>query len=186
AVKWRFYQFLKYIPDIIIENIKIKCTPEPEPFIDLIIENETGKLTFIICYEMLDLEKYNNGVTKLNDYINANNIIPDRVIFATNKSFRNIPIKELIKINDVTIEPELWVEWIEQNCPFNGEDLIIINNNELELAGFNFISIQDLLNYIYEFSENEQISIFRQPGYFSEIQNNYQNIELIWKGLMVK
>ena len=78
------------------------------------------------------------------------------------------------------------IEWIEQGCSFNGEDLLILNNNELEVAGFNFISLQDLLDYVYEFSEYEQISIFRQQGYFSENLTKSQNIELIWKGIMLK
>ena len=118
--------------------------------------------------------------------MNTNNLHPERIIIAANKSFRNIPIDKNIKIKDAEIEPELWIEWIEQGCPFNGEDLLILNNNELELAGFNFISLQDLLDYVYEFSEYEQISIFRQQGYFSENPTNFQNVELIWKGIMLK
>lgn len=186
AVKWRFYQYLKYIPNIIIQNIRINRSADPEQFIDLIIELEDNKLIIILCYEKLDIENYNNGINKLNEFVKVNKLNPARIVIAANMSFRNIPIDKSIKIDSSEIEPELWIEWIEQGCPFNGEDLLILNNNELELAGFNFISLQDLLDYVYEFSEEEQISIFRQPSYFSENQTKFQNIELIWKGIMLK
>jgi len=186
AVKWRFYQYLKYIPDIIIENIRINRTNDPEQRIDLIIDLEGDEQIIVLCYDKLDIELYEESIDKLNKFIQANNLNPERVIFAANKSFRNILIDKPINISDKELEPELWIEWIEQGCPFNGEDLLIVNNNNIELAGFNFISTQDLLDYIYEFSEDDQISIYRQPGFFSENPNKFENIELVWKGIMVK
>ena len=186
AVKWRFYQYLKYIPDIIIENIRINRTTDPEQRIDLIIDLEGDEQIIVLCYDKLDIELYEESIDKLNKFIQANNLNPERVIFAANKSFRNILIDKPINISDKELEPELWIEWIEQGCPFNGEDLLIVNNNNIELAGFNFISTQDLLDYIYEFSEDDQISIYRQPGFFSENPNKFENIELVWKGIMVK
>ncbi len=186
VVKWRFYQYLKYIPDFIIENIRINRTSDTEQFIDLIIELEDDKIILVLCYDKLDLDNFNQGIIKLNEFVKAHKINPERVIFAANKSYRNIPIDKSIDIDNTSITPELWIEWLEQKCPFNGDDLIIINNNDLELAGFNFISISDLLDYIYEFSEGDQVSIFRQSGYFSENNKGVQNVELIWKGIMLK
>ena len=186
AVKWRFYQNLKYLPDLVIENVKINCMKNPEQLIDLIIKEDNGKIMFVLCYNTLDLDNYNKGIQIVIDFSKISNITPDRILFATNKSYRNIPINQKIQIDGISIEPELWIEWIEQNCPFNGEDLIILNNHELELAGFNFINIQDLLDFIYEFSEGDQVSIYRQPGYFSENRKEVQQIELIWKGIMLK
>ncbi len=187
VVKWRFYQYLKYIPDFVIENIRINRTSDTEQFIDLIIELEDDKIILVICYDKLDLDNFNEGIIKLNEFVKEHKINPERVIFATNKSYRNIPIDKPIDIDNTAITPELWVEWLEQKCPFNGDDLIIINNNDLELAGFNFISISDLLDYIYEFSEGDQVSIYKQSGYFSEnSKGGVQNVELIWKGIMVK
>ena len=186
TVKWRFYQYLKYIPNIIIENIRINRTTDIEQNIDIVIDLEGDKQIIILCYGKLDIEIYEEGIDKLIEFVQANNLHPERVIFAANKSFRNITIDNSINISDNEIQPELWIEWIEQGCPFNGEDMLIINSNNLELAGFNFISTQDLLDYIYEFSEEDQIAIFRQPGYFSENTNKFENIELIWKGIMVK
>ncbi len=186
AVKWRFYQYLKYIPNIIIENIRINRTADPEQKIDLIIDLEGDKQIIVLCYDKLDIEIYEESIDKLNKFIKANKLKPERVIFATNKSFRNIPIDKTINISDKELELELWIEWIEQGCPFNGEDLLIINTNKIELAGFNFISTKDLLDYIYEFSEDDQIAIYRQQGYFSENPTKFENIELIWKGIMLK
>jgi len=186
AVKWRFYQFLKYIPNLMIENIKINRTADPENAIDLLIEEPEGNIILVLCFDKLDIELYSEGINKLIEFVHSSNIIPNRVIYAVNKTYRNIPIEKSISIDDTSINLELWVEWIDQDSMFNGEDLIIVNNNELELAGFNFISTQDLLDYVYELSEEEQISIYRQPGYFSEIQENVQEIELVWKGIMVK
>ena len=102
------------------------------------------------------------------------------------KSFRNIPIDESIKIGNTEIIPELWIEWIEENLSFGREDLLIINNSELKLAGFNFTSSEDLLNYVYQNSKGGQISIFKQSDFFTEASDDNSEIKLVWKGIMMK
>jgi len=61
-----------------------------------------------------------------------------------------------------------------------------MENTDLKLAGFNFTSLQDLLDYIYEFSEGGQISIIRQIDFFSENLKQELETELIWKGIIIK
>ena len=161
---------------------------ESESFIDLIIEVDDDQYIFILCFDILDQEKYSKGVKQIEDFSNKHEIIPERIIFAFSKSYRSIPIDSVIRFDDVEIIPELWAEWIEEKCPFNGEDLLIVNNNESEVAGFNFSYNKELLDYLYEFTEGGQISVFRNPGFFSENENNENKhqVELIWKGIMVK
>ncbi len=184
AVKWRFYQFLKYFPNLIIESVKVS---QIEQFLDIIVESEDSKYVLIACVDMLDIDKYNLVLTEIKEIAIKNNMIVQKIIVSANKMYRNIPIEGTVEINGENIIPEIWLECVEES-PFNGEDLVIINNNEVELAGFNFISMQDLLNYTYEMVEGGQISIFKQPGFFldkEDIQEEPQ-IELIWKGIMVK
>jgi len=191
SVKWRFYQYLKFTRGFIIESVHINRTNKQDEIIDFIIETENNEIIFIVCYTILDLENYMEIIYKVIEFAKKQKIIPDKVIIAPIKTYRNIPITEAFNIQDKSVIPELWVEWVESNKLFNGDDLIIVINNDnnddnLELAGFNFTSTQELLDYIYEYSDGGQISIFKQIGYFSEnIQKNEQ-VELIWKGIMIK
>jgi hypothetical protein len=82
--------------------------------------------------------------------------------------------------------PELWVELIDDRCPFDGIDLLIVDNTDLNLAGFNFTKMDDLLDYIYQNSDGGQVSIIKQPGFFSEFTQDESEKELIWKGIMLK
>ena len=182
AVKWRFYQYIKYMKDINMRTVKIN----QDQILDFIIETYDKEIILILCYEVLDLKDFNEAVNFLNEYAQNQNLIPDRIIFATRKAFRNLPLDIPIKIVNNEIEPELWVESIEENCPFNKEDLIILNDSELKMAGFNFTSTDDLLNYVFKHSNGGQISIFKQLDFFTEVSEEEPEVELIWKGIMLK
>jgi hypothetical protein len=54
------------------------------------------------------------------------------------------------------------------------------------MAGFNFISTDDLLNYVYKHTNGGQISIFRQLDFFTEVSEEDPEVDLIWKGIMIK
>ncbi len=184
AVKWRFYQNLKFIPELKIETIQINQGSTKTQLIDFILENTDGKFIFVLCYDTLDSDNYYSSIEILNKFAKINKITPDLVYFVAYKCYRDIKIDTPFDITNQEIIPNLWVEWIEEKCPFNGEDLLIINNNEANIAGFNFTSLQDLLNYAYKFSNKGQISIFKRSGFFSELIEDEQQIELMWKGIM--
>ena len=186
SLKWRFYQYLKYMLNLNLKSIKINRDPNPDRLIDFIVDTEDKEVIFGLCYDVLELSKYNNAVNKMNEFAKKQNLIPDRIIFATSKAFRNIPIDEPIKIINKELSPELWIEWIEENCLFNKEDLLIVNDSELKLAGFNFTSIDDMLNYVFKHSNGGQISVFRQIDFFTEVNEDEPEVELIWKGIMLK
>ncbi|MFX1257351.1 MAG: hypothetical protein ACFFAN_05810 [Promethearchaeota archaeon] len=190
AVKWRFYQYLKFARGLTFKAIYINQANNQDNVIDLILEMDNGEIIFVVCVGILELENYMDIINSVIEFGNTQDkYSPDKVIIAANKSYRNIPIKETIKIQDKSVIPELWIEWLELNKPFNGDDLIIVytNNEEnLKLSGFNFKSMQDLLDYIYEYTDGGQISIFKQLGFLSEITQQEPRIELIWKGIMMK
>ncbi len=186
AVKWRFYQYLKYIRGFFIKNIYVNRTVANDISIDFIIETSEGKMIFVLCFDVLDLKKYKKAIENINNFLKSEKLTPETAIFATSKTYRDLPFDNPVKINSSEFIPELWVEWIEYNCPFNGEDLIIVNNSDLKIAGFNFINTDDVLNYIYEFSEDGEITVFRQKNFFSEFVNEEPEVELIWKGIMLK
>ena len=184
AVKWRFYQYIKYHLGL---NIKIvKVNRASKHFIDFIIETDEKEKILVSCHDILELNSFKEVLNKTAEFAKKQNLAPDRMIFSACKSFRNIPIEESFKIGNTEITPELWIEWIEENLPFNKEDLLIVNNSELKLAGFNFTSTDDMLNYIYNESNGGQISIFKQSDFFTEASGNEAEIELVWKGIMIK
>jgi hypothetical protein len=186
AVKWRFYQYFKYIRDIIIQSIKINQSEDSKKVIDLLIETEDHKIIFVLCFDVLDIQKFNNAIEGCNEFVKTNKIKPDRIFFITNKTYRDIPLEKPISFENVELNSELWLEINDEYTPFNSEDLLIVNNSDLKLAGFNFTSMEDLLDYIYEFSDGGQISIFKKRDFFSEIEKEESEEELIWKGIMIK
>lgn len=184
AVKWRFYQYIKYHLGLNIKTVKVNRASKH--FIDFIIETDEKEIIIVSCHDILELNRFKEVLNQTTEFAEKQNLIPDRIIFSACKSFRNIPIEESFKIGNTEITPELWIEWIEENLPYDREDLLIVNNSELKLAGFNFTSTEDLLNYIYHNSNGGQISIFKQSDFFTEASDNEAEIELVWKGIMIK
>jgi len=186
AVKWRLYQFLKYSRNININNIKVNPSGDSKQVVDLIVETEDKKIIYIACFDVLEVKNYKNALTEIIKFSKEQKKTPDRVIVATNKTYRNIPIDQHFKIDKVEITPELWVELIDDNSPFNGADVLIVDNTEVNFAGFNFTNMEDVLDYVYNNTEGGQVSIIKQPGFFSEYKSDESERQLIWKGIMLK
>jgi hypothetical protein len=186
AIKWRFYQFIRYMLGLNLKSLQINRDPKADQYIDFIIETEENEVYLALCYDLLELNDYNKAVKQIIDFAKKENLLPDKIIFATSKSFRNIPLDTPIKIVSKEILPILWVEWTEENRRFKKEDLLIVNDSELKLAGFNYTSTEDLLNYVYKYSNGGQTSIFRQMDYFTEVSDDEPEVDLIWKGIMLK
>jgi hypothetical protein len=191
AVKWRFFQFLRFQRDFQVNSIHIKKETEENNAVDLILENRKNEFIPINCSYILEKEYYDTLLDKMFDFSKQKDLTPEKFLFSCHKTYRDIPIQEEIAAEDNDFDPEkeIWVEWTELEKPFNGEDLLIVLSNDkkdLEIAGFNFSSIQNLLDYVYKFSNGGQISIYRQPGFFSKKNQDKSQIELIWKGIMLK
>jgi len=186
AVKWRFYQYIKYHLGLNIKSVKVNPNNDTASFIDYIIETEENETIFVSCHDILELGTFNQSYQEMVDFAKIQDIIPDIIIIAANKSFRNIPTDEKFKIINTEITPELWIEWIEENCSFDKEDLLIVDNSELKLAGFNYTSMDDLLNYIYKYSNGGQMLIYKQSDFFIGATEGDTEVELIWKGIMIK
>ncbi|MFX1294831.1 MAG: hypothetical protein ACFFD2_08255 [Promethearchaeota archaeon] len=185
AVKWRFYQFLKLTRQIDISRIQVCQFPNSDGGIEFLLETKDSKLISVIVFDTLNYKLYQKGIEKVMQFIEVYKIIPDQVIIVANKSYRNISLNDTINLQTKTITPELWLEWTDNIYPFNSEDLLIINNNEITVAGFNFSGMTDLLDYVYSKS-NGQISIFRSRGFFTENFREKPKLEKIWKGLIIK
>jgi hypothetical protein len=184
AVKWRFYQNLKYTSEIKVESVKVN--QDPNKFIDFIIETSQNEVILASCHDILELNKYNKVIAEVIAYAKKENLLPDQVIFATCKSFRNIPLDTPIKIISKEVLPTMMIELVDETRLFKREDLLIVNDSELKLAGFNFISTDDLLNFVYKHTNGGQISIFKQLDFYTEVSEDDPEVELIWKGIMIK
>ena len=186
AIKWRLYQFLKYSRAINVNKIQVNMTGDAQQVVDLVVETADKQTIFFTCVEVLELKEYKSSLTEVIKFSKEQKLIPDRVIIAANKTYRNIPLDQPFKLDKEEITPELWVELIDDNCPFNGVDMLIVENTELNLAGFNFTNMEDILDFIYQNSEGGQVSIVKQPGFFSEYKSDESERQLIWKGIMLK
>ena len=186
AVKWRFYQTIKYMSELNVESIKINQDPHPDGDIDLIIETSESEVLLASCHDILELKTFNKVTAEIINYAKKENLLPDQIIFAASKSFRNIPLDTPITIISKEVIPTLMVETIEEDPIYKREDLLIINDSELKLAGFNFANTDDLLNYVYKHTNGGQISIFRQLDFYTGVSEDDPEVELIWKGIMIK
>ena len=186
AVKWRLYQFLMVSRQFDIQSAQVNQFVESEEDVDFIIEDHNHNIVLFIVFGILDSDKFNTALTNISNFVKSHEIDPDRIIFVASKSYRNIPLKNPIELGEKAIEPELWVEWSDNEIPFNSEDLLIVNNNELTIAGFNFSRMTDLLDYIYRYSSGGEITIYRKRGFFSENIKEPPKPDLIWKGVMMK
>jgi hypothetical protein len=186
AVKWRLYQYLKYYRGFSIKNIQVNRSGNSTQVVDFIAETEKKEVIFFACIDVLEIKNFNTTISEIAKFAKKQKKTPDQFIIATNKVYRNIPIDTPFKINDIELTPELWVEYNDDQCPFNGLDLLLIDNTELNLAGFNFTNADDMLDYIYNNSEGGQVSILKNPGFFSEYAKDVSEKELIWKGIMLK
>ncbi|MHA1149678.1 MAG: hypothetical protein ACTSR8_15690 [Promethearchaeota archaeon] len=189
ATKWRFYQDLIYMKNFYYDSIKINKSNTDPKLLDFIIK-DNEKYIFVSCVYFLDLEMYLKIIKSIKEFSESENIIPERIIIAATKTFRNIPIEKGYNFNKKEIIPELWIEYVDLDKQFTGEDLLIIvnseNDEEVEVAGFNFINLDALLDYIFEETNGGQIIIYKQPGFFSELYKIEKPLELIWKGIMLK
>jgi hypothetical protein len=189
AVKWRFFKNMKYTREFTINTLHInRDKNQTKRDLDYIIETESGDIIFVVCYDVLELDVYLDIITKLTEFSQEQGIIPSEIIIAANRTYRNIPINEKVTIKEKSIEPQIWIEWVELDRAFNADDLLIVSaEEELNIAGYNFSTVEDLLDYIYNYTDGGQISIYKQIGYFAEsIKKEQQELELIWKGIMIK
>ena len=186
AIKWRLYQFLKYNRDINVNKIQVNMTGDDKHVVDLVVETADKITIFFTCIEVLELKDYKSLLTEVIKFAKEQKLTPDRVIVAANKTYRNIPLDQPFKLDKEELTPELWIELIDDNCPFNGVDMLVVENTELNLAGFNFTNMEDILDFIYQNSEGGQVSIVKQPGFFSEYKSDESERQLIWKGIMLK
>ena len=113
AVKWRLYQFLKYFRGLEITRMKINSDGDSKNPVDFVVETKEKELIFMVCFEVLDLKQYNKTGNEIIKVAKEQNMNPDRIIFAPNKTYRNLPLDVPIKIGKKEIIPELWVELID-------------------------------------------------------------------------
>ncbi|MBD3194735.1 MAG: hypothetical protein GF317_06755 [Candidatus Lokiarchaeota archaeon] len=186
ALKWRLYQYLKFCKDINIDEIHMNLKDTKKFSVDFIIETVEQETILITCVDILENDDFEEIIKNFSNFSKSSKILPHRIIIATHKTYRDIPINEKVTIQNNSVLPELWVEWYNLERPFNGEDLIILNDNELNIAAYNFTSIKDILDYIYKYTEGGQIALYRQIGYFSETDKKIDEVEMIWKGIMIK
>ncbi|MFX0101055.1 MAG: hypothetical protein ACFFCS_15885 [Candidatus Hodarchaeota archaeon] len=185
AIKWRFYQNLRINRDLEVAEIQIKQVGAPEDSVNMVITTEDGESLLVLCHNIIEKVKYEKSIENLHKFVKSE-FIPNRVIFAVHKAHRNIPLEQELKFERVTVFPELWIEWEDIDRPYGGEDLIIVGEDELSFGGFNFTSLDELLDYVFTKTNGGQIRIFKELDYFAEGFHADMERELIWKGIMLK
>jgi len=191
ALKYRFLQYLDYsskweqffVPQ---ENVTIG-----ELQVDLFLRDKNSdELTWVFFTEIIT-EKFIQQIRLKCGNISEISLddVPSRFIFIAAKSYRDVDIDEPILLQGDQkhygkVPADLWIEDKEENRPFNDEDLLVIK--DLELAAFNFGSLNDVLDVAKSTFGKGQYEIVRIPNFFSKFtQESSQEREIIWKGVLL-
>ena len=78
AIKWRLYQYLKYVRGFKSNSVYVNRTNEKDNMIDFIVETEAKDFIFITCLPILDLENYMEIVSNFIEFGKRNKIIPNK------------------------------------------------------------------------------------------------------------
>ncbi len=115
AVKWRFYQNLKIFKDFNIKEIKLNPITSMIGKIDFSVSTNDDQFILISCFDILDLEQYKKISKDIVEFLNKKPKPVNGLYFVTNRTYRNIPLDEIMDTGNSIIVPDIWVEWIEEN-----------------------------------------------------------------------
>jgi hypothetical protein len=191
ALKYRFMQYLDYsstweqffVPQ---ENVMVGDFQ-----VDFFLRDKNSDDLYWVFITEIITEKYLQQIRRECENvpeIPADNI-PSRIVFLAAKSYRDVGIDEPIILQGTAkrygkVPIDVWIEDKEINRPFNDEDLLIVNN--LELAAFNFSSLNDVLDAVKSTFGKGQYEIVRIPNFFSKFaRKGSQEKETIWKGILL-
>ncbi len=194
ALKYRFLNYMKYSNAWNKFEIMDAEGSFGEIHPDLILSDSNEKTRIWIFFnEIFDekvLRTFRTTCNNVRGGAKAENIA-SKIVFISGKSHREINLEDPITIRIAGNQTQSWRVsfeiWIEEknaaDRPFNDEDLIVIRDQEF--AGFNFSSIDDLLDIIKTMFGNGQFEIQRIPNYFStKNANRSSEKETIWKGII--
>ncbi len=192
ALKCRLNRGLSYFKtwaDFKVKDIGMKIG---DITIDIVLENSTDKsLLWVFFIEVME-EKFLKELRQkcMDSKKGTITNVPNKILIISSLSYRDISIDEPIslrskegaKFDEIPIE--LWIEEKNPNRPFRDEDLLLID--DIELAGFNFSSLDDLLDAIKQLRGKGQYQVFKVPNYFSKKTRvgSPMEKELIWKGIL--
>ncbi len=194
AIKYRFLRFVKYSSTWNKFEIMEDEVSFGEIHPDLILRDSTDQsLTWVFFFEIFDEKTLRNFRTTSGGVRGGPKVdnIASKILFISGKSQRELNLEDPITIKIVgnqtqswRVPFEIWIEEKNADRPFNDEDLLIIKDQEF--AGFNFSSINDLLDVIKTTFGNGQYVIERKINYFSS-KNADKSIEkeTIWKGIIL-
>ncbi|HME55387.1 MAG TPA: hypothetical protein VKM55_24475 [Candidatus Lokiarchaeia archaeon] len=183
AVKWRFYQYLKISRDFSVQSILMHSTDRIDDDVQFILISNDETVIFVLCFDALDDSRYDASHERIQAIVEKG-MIPDRILFVTGWSYRSISLEKPIITENKSIFPELWVEWNDDEPVFDGDDLLVVNDDEMFVAGYNFTNMDEVLEYVYNRMPNGRTLLYKEQGYFSGIENPQK--EMIWKGIIIK
>ncbi len=192
ALKYRFLNFMKYAQ---VWN-KFEIVEEDGLFgelhVNLVLRDPKDKaLTWVFFQEIMnekvlrDFRKTCAGVRGAKE-----TEVASKIAFICGKSSREITVDDPITLKIAGIQNrswsipfEIWIEDKNTERPFNDDDLLVIR--DAEFAGFNFSSINDLLDVVKSTFGDGQYEITRVPSFFGQsYSNKSQEKEVIWKGII--
>lgn len=188
ALKLRFLNFIEYSShwkDYRARKTDIKVGPLS---VDVILEHyDTGEVIWVFFNEIAS-ERYLKALRQksLEKLDIPDEVIPSRISVLAGRSYRDLSIEEPLVLDNGTrrVPLDLWIEEGAFNKDFSDNDLIVVE--DLEMGGFNFSSVADLLDVVKEELGKGQYEIFSIPDYFLRRFNiGGTDRETIWKGLIL-
>jgi len=86
AIKWRFYQNLKVNRKINLDIIQINESGVVENSVNFILKTKDDMTIFVVIYDLLDPESYNQGLNNVVKFSKENKLIPDKIFIVRKRN----------------------------------------------------------------------------------------------------
>jgi len=192
AVKYRFLNFMKYAQTWSQFELVDEEGLFGELHVDLILRDPQDKSLVWVLFNEIMSDKILHNFRSICAEVRGGKAseVAAKIVFVSAKSYREIPMDDPITIKIAGNQDQTWSApfeiWIEEKNPerpFTDNDLLIVR--DAEFAGFNFSSINDLVDVIKSSFGDGQYEILRVPNFFGQKSGTKTfDTEVIWKGII--
>jgi len=185
AIKARFLQYLPFAEELADYSIKNRNVQANNLKVDLILKhNSREEQLWVLVLDYFDRLTYKTIEKGIIDIIQKRNsedkknpaiTVPDELLLVCGKIDRRLAVdKSVIQSDNINVKLSYYIEFLDTNRPFEDDDFILIE--DLKIRGFNFNSMDFLLNVVKKNLGKGQYSI--------KIETPQGEKKTIWEGIL--
>jgi hypothetical protein len=186
AIKARFIHYMQFAEELNDFNITHRNAQANNLKIDLVLHhNARDEVIWVLVLDYFDRLTYKSlekslveiikSAASVSDKKNPASKIPDEILLVCGKVDRRLAVdKSVIQHENVNVKLSYYIEYLETARPFEDDDYILIE--DLKIRGFNFNSMDFLLNVVKKILGKGQYSI--------KCETPQGEKKTIWEGIL--